>query len=615
MKNTKTTILFGFVLMAIVLISIVLFPVSEKYVYDVSPDKIEGNYSLYILDNTHSLRQSFQMRGDFLQSFSFFATGYDESSSESICIKVKDDTAVLYEEAIPLSCLDPNNYTEIDMNLNLVDGHDYYFEFSTDGKQKESSPRIIVVPAEDSSIKYGGKKIVGEKIAVKYQTSATTYNYKHMSIVSGVITMCLLCGCALFQRDRKKISQISVEKTWGGLSIISLFVLFSDILISHGDCLSHFFFYDEADVGMDFFSSIVYLKGNAPYKIYQTLYPPLANALFSLIYHCIPENITAYWPLTFEDAVEMRQTSLDLRVYQAPVFLFILFVVFSVFFMCCLCKYIFHEQRAIVILLLSLFSFGYLVAFERGNIVVFAFICTVFFIIGRHSDNPVKRELSYISLALAAGLKLYPALYGLLLIKEKKWKESLRTVLYGVLAVVLPCFLFDEKIAALKIWGSVLVDGSAGLSDIPWIGNGMTNMVQRLSLYVFNGLGYYLSDDFAQLVSACILLFLLFSAMLLKNDKYSIFLLTVVMSSLRPQGDYIFIFYLIPLYVMIRDNEKIVGDNLFPTLMILLFTAPIPLFYVRDIMYPRVVLTQALYVGVIVWTICMNVRAYNRRVI
>lgn len=609
-KNNRGMFFGGLLLLTILLILVVLFPVSEKNIYETSPDKIENNYSLYILDDTHPLQQTFRMRGDKLESLSFFITGCDESSSESICISIVDNIDVIYKASVPISNLDPNDYTDIEMDLNLIDGHDYCVKFSTTGKKNENSPRIIVVPDKDGTIKYGGKRLVGEKVAIKYQTSAVEYNYKNMSIVSCMATACLLYAYALFKRRRQKTLQISVEKAWTIVSSFSLFVFFVDIIVSRGNCLSHILFYDEADTGMDFFNSIISLKGNAPYRIYKTLYPPLADAFFSLIYHCVPENIIATWPLSYDGTVEIRQTAADLRVYQATAFIFILFIVTSTLLMCCMCKRMVCEQRSITISVISLFSFGFLSAFERGNIIILSFVCTYVFVVGRHSSNPIKRELAYISLALAAGLKIYPALYGLLLIKEKKWNDALRTMLYGGMSVVLPCFLFEEKLSALRIWFDVLMDGPGGLSTVPWIGYGMTNMVHRLGLYILQNFGVSMSDNVVQAVSICILLLMLVYSLILRNDKYSTFLITVVMCSLRPQSDYIFIFYLIPLFLMLKDSEVISKENLLQTVVMLLLTAPIPLFYVRDVMYPRVVLTHFLYLVIVIWMLYMIVKDF-----
>ncbi|MBQ9783212.1 MAG: DUF2029 domain-containing protein [Clostridia bacterium] len=47
-------------------------------------------------------------------------------------------------------------------------------------------------------------------------------------------------------------------------------------------------------------------------------------------------------------------------------------------------------------------------------------------------------------IAVAAGIKLYPAIFGLLYVKEKRWSETLRLIAYGVLFFVVSfAFLAD----------------------------------------------------------------------------------------------------------------------------------------------------------------------------
>lgn len=50
------------------------------------------------------------------------------------------------------------------------------------------------------------------------------------------------------------------------------------------------------------------------------------------------------------------------------------------------------------------------------------------------------RELALICLACAAAMKLYPALFGLLLLSDKKYKEAVRAVIYGIVLLVVPFF-------------------------------------------------------------------------------------------------------------------------------------------------------------------------------
>ena len=76
-------------------------------------------------------------------------------------------------------------------------------------------------------------------------------------------------------------------------------------------------------------------------------------------------------------------------------------------------------------------SYPVMFCLERGNILILSVVFAMFFIFFKDSDNKFIKELSYISLAMSAGIKIYPAVFGLTLIIEKKYKEALRLLFYG----------------------------------------------------------------------------------------------------------------------------------------------------------------------------------------
>lgn len=106
----------------------------------------------------------------------------------------------------------------------------------------------------------------------------------------------------------------------------------------------------------------------------------------------------------------------------------------------------------IVIALVFLLSGVNLFSYERGNLIVLAIIGMVFFLATYDSDNKVLRECGYIALALAAALKGYPALLGILLIYRKEWKEAIRLVLYGLILAFGPFVLLEGGFQNISIW-------------------------------------------------------------------------------------------------------------------------------------------------------------------
>ncbi|MCR5790873.1 MAG: glycosyltransferase 87 family protein [Lachnospiraceae bacterium] len=88
-------------------------------------------------------------------------------------------------------------------------------------------------------------------------------------------------------------------------------------------------------------------------------------------------------------------------------------------------------------------------AVERANSAFIVLILLIFAMAFKDSENKVLRELALILIAVSANLKLYPAIFGLLYLKEKRWKEALRLILYGVLLFIVP-FFFMEGFKSIK---------------------------------------------------------------------------------------------------------------------------------------------------------------------
>ncbi len=70
---------------------------------------------------------------------------------------------------------------------------------------------------------------------------------------------------------------------------------------------------------------------------------------------------------------------------------------------------------------------------KAGNSAVYVLTILMLAFALRSSDNAIERELALILIALAAGFKISPAIMGLLYVREKKYKEAIRLVLYGII--------------------------------------------------------------------------------------------------------------------------------------------------------------------------------------
>ena len=107
-----------------------------------------------------------------------------------------------------------------------------------------------------------------------------------------------------------------------------------------------------------------------------------------------------------------------------------------------------------VLILFSWPVFG--MALQNGNIVILVSILLGTAIYLRRSPSKVFREIALILIAIAAGFKIYPAFAGIIYLKEKRWSEAGRLLLYGIAFSFLP-FIFFGGIEGIKNFFGLLL--------------------------------------------------------------------------------------------------------------------------------------------------------------
>lgn len=195
----------------------------------------------------------------------------------------------------------------------------------------------------------------------------------------------------------------------------------------------------------DFFyciKSAIYWNRSAVYDA-RNIYPPLANVFYMLITSC----------MSVDTLQKMQTTGVnDLKMLQECAFYFLIYSSVLMLFFTVVCSELKKGSRAekLIFTLTMLFTVPFLYQYERANIIFLALSLTLLFFLWKDSKSLLKRELSFAALACAAGLKIYPAVFGLLLIREKRWKEALRLIAYGIAAFFLPFFCFGGIIGNIK---------------------------------------------------------------------------------------------------------------------------------------------------------------------
>lgn len=389
---------------------------------------------------------------------------------------------------------------------------------------------------------------------------------------------------------KEKRNKLFIEKNstiFCALSAIGLLITIISIQLTHGENISKIFFRDRLDTGMDFFHSIEYTRGLSPYKAWGTLYPPLANLFFYFIYHMIPRFVSDQWPDSFSESVSARGTSIDLRLSQEPLLLFVTYIVIISVLMCCILhNYLKNLKNVGIVVFFSMLSYGMLYAYERGNISIISLLCSAFFVFYKDSGNKYIRELSLVMLAVAAGLKIYPAFLGFILLYDKDYKRAARTVLYGMFFFFIPFFAFYEGIGGLPIFLNKLFAFQSS-TGINLNGFSFANIMNLLATIFSRICGMELNEDmlikFGSLSNYLISLFLLLIGFRLNKYWQKVLACCLAMQLYSSQGIYITIFLLLPLFVLFHDEENVCTiENMIITIMLSFALILLPLYDLDD---------------------------------
>ena len=327
---------------------------------------------------------------------------------------------------------------------------------------------------------------------------------------------------------------------------------------------------DPDDTGMDFFNSIVETATRRPYEQYGVLYPPLANLFFYILTLFIPNVIKAGWPDSHDGVKFMVGNREDLRLMQASMMLFLIFLLITLFIMA---KMIHARTGSYLLTFCLVFSAGTLAAIERGNVILLAFILTFYFVEHYKDENRLTSELALLALAAAFGFKLYPCIFGLLLIKDRKWAAAGRCILYAVLLTVLPTLVFEGP-KAISLWLET-VFGFGGFSADTASTFGLTTASEGTKLS---------SVPFSWILAAVLGVLLLIIFLVRKNGKpllqlhnsQILFLVTyLTLLTGGGAGGYNLLFFIIPFLSFLSETDELNYRNCIEFLLYLVCLLPV----------------------------------------
>lgn len=218
--------------------------------------------------------------------------------------------------------------------------------------------------------------------------------------------------------------------------ILLYFCAMLSVIMSDGANMNYLIWHGgTAGVFPDLMQTVYESKGFHPYISGSiAIYPPLTYLICSILAHAIPGELNFNSSLTPNGIL-----------------------VLTLFFVITTCviiiimndNLIIEKKYKLIIMMLFILSAPSIYMYERGNTVLLSVAFCCYFVLHYDSGSKTEREIALICLGIAASLKLYPALLGLLLLVDKKYKESVRCIIYGVGIFALTTF-FEGGINELK---------------------------------------------------------------------------------------------------------------------------------------------------------------------
>jgi hypothetical protein len=317
------------------------------------------------------------------------------------------------------------------------------------------------------------------------------------------------------------------------------------------------FFCDRSDTFMDFYNIVSVLATGHPYKSALFIYPPFIGVVAKIFQIMLPGellgNISTIDPASF---AATHQIAVQIRSSQSGMIILLFFLIIGLgamaYFISILKKGSSNEKWLFVAL--TVFSAPMLFEIERANTILFALIFILGFLAFKDSDKPWLRELALVYLACAAGAKVYPALFGLLLIRERRWTDAMKALLYGLIIMLVPFVFFGGFGVIPKLFSTLSNANSSAFSTGVGYKVDLTNL-SRMIGFIFR-FKDSIVINFAGICSYLLILIAIPALLSIKKTWKAITILCCMIIVTPAFNYYYALIYIIPAILFFLNEEK-----------------------------------------------------------
>ena len=218
--------------------------------------------------------------------------------------------------------------------------------------------------------------------------------------------------------------------------IMTFFVLFIIIIgyMTHGEAIRILLHSDKNDVFMDFFNSTQY--GMKPYSR-DVIYPPLINLFYAFLGRFIVKDVPTFIYRT------SQMGAMIFLIYNLFAYGLLTYALnrFIDRYMPC------QAKEKVFFLSIMLLSTPFLFMMERGNSIILALSFIILFLLEYKENQSILKE--GIFLGIAASIKISPILFGLLYIKDRRYRDGFICFVITMFVFNIPFLLTDGNIFIL----------------------------------------------------------------------------------------------------------------------------------------------------------------------
>jgi len=208
--------------------------------------------------------------------------------------------------------------------------------------------------------------------------------------------------------------------------------------------------------------------------------------------------------------------------------------------------------------LLLFFSSIFIFSIERGNLIILSAACVNYYFAYYDDVDKKKRYFALFSLVIATILKIYPAIFGLLLLKEKRYKDILFCITIGIPLIFLPYLAFDGGFSNIPIHLGNIINMQSEFSS-KWDYFFGISKIPNMLYYsvIITGPTYFFMESFLSILNLVLVLLTILVVLVGKEQYWKNVMLLACALILYPTNSSFYCgLYFFPVFCIFMGNEN-----------------------------------------------------------